>query len=69
MQTSVGVEVEMMLQGPTQDWDQIRRRAGDWELLFQSIDVFDDCSIYYMIRREDLKNRRWDKARFCVQCT
>ena len=54
---------------PTDSEDEIDRRAQQWELLFQGLDLFGDCSVYYMIRRDDLRHRRWDKAWFCMQAT
>ena len=55
----------------------IIEKAKDWMLLFQMSTIetdgfelmFGDCgSIYYWIRKEDLKNRRFDKAWLVLQC-
>jgi uncharacterized protein YwqG len=51
-------------------------RSKTWELLLQ-VDTQDelngmiwgDCGkIYYMIRKEDLAIRKWDRVWFCLQC-
>ena len=55
----------------------IASKAGDWMMLFQMSTVetdgfelvFGDCgSIYFWIRKQDLKERRFDKAWLILQC-
>ncbi len=50
-----------------------RRDQVDWmlglETLFQAIDAVGDCSLYFMIHRDDLLARRWDAFRWTLQCT
>ncbi len=57
--------------------DEIKKAAADWMLLFQ-LDSFDneDCPlmfgdagrIYWYIRKDDLRNKRFEKALLVLQC-
>lgn len=57
--------------------DEMRKAAEDWILLFQ-LDSFDNenCPlmfgdagrIYWYIQKDDLKNKRFDKAQLVLQC-
>jgi uncharacterized protein YwqG len=58
-------------------WDAALKPALDWELLLQ-VDTQDDkngmiwgdCGrLYWMMRRQDLLERRFDRAWFSMQCT
>ena len=69
VQSNVSAEVEWNHKRPTDTQDEIDQRAGQWELLFQDLYPFGDCSLYYIIRRDDLIHRRWDKAWFWLQAT
>ncbi|MBQ7989445.1 MAG: DUF1963 domain-containing protein [Oscillospiraceae bacterium] len=60
-----------------EDKEDIARKAKDWMLLFQMSTVetddfelmFGDCgSIYFWIRKGDLKERRFDKVWLVLQC-
>lgn len=62
---------------PESVWEDIREKSKDWMLLFQMGTVegeeqeymFGDCGhIYFWIRKQDLKNREFDKIWLILQC-
>ena len=70
MQASVCTYVtDEPLSGDAQKQEEQIDWALGLETLFQAIDCVGDCSLYYMIQREDLLGRRWDKFRWTLQCT
>ena len=55
----------------------IHRKASDWVLLFQLASIYtkdyelmfgDLGNLYFYIRKQDLADRRFDRARFSLQC-
>jgi len=73
MQSAVGYDVESNLTGEPPGEEPARsnwyRRAEEWELLFQILDMGGDCSLYYVIRRNDLLAQKFERAWWARQCT
>lgn len=62
---------------PEDEKEDVKKAAGDWILLFQMASIedddyelmFDDCgNLYFYIRKQDLKEGRFDKAWLFLQC-